>query len=140
MCAVPSSFSLLHHPLDLLSVGQTGPRVPVAQSRSPDATFSARPANGNQFRTLPENDELFTGAIYSSVFLVGDTHLKERPAITLKALSDFDGRSPLYPILETAFSLNDPKEVDFDFVLDRGVELTLRTSKMADGSSTFRVR
>jgi hypothetical protein len=110
-------------------------RTIVAQAHSPDATFSARPANGNQFHTLADNEDLYAGDLLVS--LPGGTLTSKNGAVTLKALSDFDGRSPL-PILETAFSLNDPKENDFDFVLDRGrVDLT---NIKTDSSATVRLR
>jgi len=97
-------------------------RVIVAQAHSPDATFSSRPAQGNQFHTLTENENLFAGDLIVS--LPGGVVTSKNGAVNLKSLSDFDGRSPL-PILETAFSLNEPKDADFDFVLDRGrVDLT----------------
>jgi len=114
---------------------QPATRTIVAQSHSPDATFSARPANGNQFHTLSDNEDLYAGDLLVS--LPGGTLTSKNGAVTLKALSDFDGRSPL-PILETAFSLNDSKDLDFDFVLDRGrVDLT---NIKAEGSATVRLR
>jgi hypothetical protein len=110
-------------------------RVVVAQSLSPEATFSARPANGNQYRHLADKDGLYAGDLIVS--LPGGTVTSKNGAVNLKALSDFDGRSPL-PILETAFSLNDPQEADFDFVLDRGrVDLT---NVKKEGAAVVRLR
>ena len=110
-------------------------RVVVAQAHAPDATFSARPANGNQFKALGNNADLFAGDLIVS--LPGGVVSSKNNAVNLKALSDFDGRSPL-PILETAFSLNDSQDADFDFFLDRGrVDLT-NTKK--DGSAVVRLR
>lgn len=118
-----------------VAFAQPTARTIVAQVHSPDATFSARPANGNQFRILHDNDDLYAGDLLVS--LPGGVLTPKSGAITLKALSDFDGRSPL-PILETALSLNDPKDVDFDFVLDRGrVDLT---NNKASGAATVRLR
>jgi len=110
-------------------------RVIVAQAHSPDATFSARPAQGNQFHTLTENENLFAGDLI--VGLPGGMVTSKNGAVNLKALSDFDGRSPL-PILETAFSLNEPKDADFDLVLDRGrVDLT---NIKKEGPATVRLK
>src|ERR1700758_2104468 len=92
-------------------------RVIVAQSQSPAATFSARPATGTQFRILGDKEDLYSGDLLVS--LPGGSLASKNGAVTLKALSDFDGRSPL-PVLETAVSLNNPQDCDFDFVLDRG--------------------
>lgn len=110
-------------------------RIIVGKALSPDATMSARPANGNQFRTLAEKDDLYAGDLIVS--LPNGTIVSRNGAATLKALSDFDGRSPL-PVLETAVSLNDPKDSDLDFVLDRGrVDIT---NTKASGSATVIVR
>jgi hypothetical protein len=110
-------------------------RIKVAQAHAPDATFSARPANGNQFHTLADNADLFSGDLIVS--LPGGVVASKNNTVHLKALSDFDGRSPL-PILETAFSLNDPQDVDFDFVLDRGrVDLT---NAKKDGPAVIRLK
>ena len=46
---------------------QSEPRVVVAKSDSPAATFSSRPANGNQFHALPENAELYSGDLLVSL-------------------------------------------------------------------------
>jgi len=132
-CLIISAFIILVAPQ--FAFAQPTTRTIVAQAHSPDATFSARPANGNQFHTLSDNENLYAGDLLVS--LPGGTLTSKNGAVTLKALSDFDGRSPL-PILETAFSLNDPKDSDFDFVLDRGrVDLT---NIKTDGSATVRLR
>jgi hypothetical protein len=99
----------------------------VAKSQSPDSTFCARPANGNQFRALKANEDLFAGDLIVS--LPGGTLTSRNGAVTLKSLADFDGRSPL-PVLESAFSLNDSRDSDLDFVLDRG-RVDLSNSKSA---------
>lgn len=110
-------------------------RVVVAKSHAPAATFAARPANGNQYRTLAENEELYAGDMIVS--LPGGIVTSKNGGVNLKALSDFDGRSPL-PVLETAFSLNDPQDADFDFVLDRGrVDLT---NVKKEGAAQVRLR
>jgi hypothetical protein len=117
-----------------LGFAQTASRVIVAQSHAPAATFSARPASGNQFHTLGENEDLYAGDLLVS--LPGGALTSKNGAVTLKALSDFDGNSPL-PILETAISLNDPKEHDLDFLLDRG-RVDLTNTKSA-GSASVRL-
>ena len=40
--------------------------VVVAKSNSPAATFSSRPANGNQFHALPENADSFPAIFWSA--------------------------------------------------------------------------
>jgi hypothetical protein len=110
-------------------------RVVVANAHAPDATFSARAANGNQFHTLSDSADLYAGDLIVS--LPGGVVTSKNGAVNLKAFSDFDGRSPL-PILETAFSLNDPQDLDFDFVLDRGrVDLT---NNKKDAPAVVRLR
>lgn len=117
------------------AAAEPDPRIIVAKSLSPAGTFFARPANGNQYRPLPADDALFAGDLLVS--LPGGVLVSKNDVITLKALSDFDGKSPL-PVFETALSLNDPKDADFEFVLDRGrVDLT---NNKASGSATVRVR
>src|SRR5262245_59537160 len=85
-----------------IAVAQPATRVVVAKSTSPAASFSARPANGNQFRTLPEKDDLFAGDLL--VCLPGATLVSKNDTVALKSFADYDARSPL-PILETALSL-----------------------------------
>jgi hypothetical protein len=84
---------------------------------------------------LRENEDLYAGDLLVS--LPGGSLTSKNGAIAVKALSDFDGRSPL-PILETAFSLNEPKDYDLDFYLDRG-RVDLTDSKSA-GAASVRVR
>ena len=109
-------------------------RPAVAQAHAPDGTFSARPVGENQFQTLKENAVINSGDLLVS--LPGGSITSKNGAVTLKALSDFEGRSPL-PILETAFHVNEPKECDLDIVLDRGrVDLT---NSKATGSATVKV-
>src|SRR5262245_30687183 len=86
---------------------QPGPRVVVAKSNSPAATFGARPATGTQYRTLPANDDLYSGDMLVS--LPSGTLLSKNGAVTVRSLADFDAHSSL-PILETALSLNDSKD------------------------------
>src|SRR5262245_46479502 len=110
-------------------------RVVVAKSSSPAATFAARPANGNQFRTLPEKDDLYAGDLL--VCLPGGALSSRNGAVAVKSLADYDARSPL-PILETALSLGDSKDADLDITLDRGrVDMT---NTKESGSATVTVR
>lgn len=120
-----------------LAAGQPGPRVVVAISSSPAATFSARPAGGKAFQTVPDKADLFSGDLHVS--LPGGSLTSKNGAVTVKALADFDSKSPL-PILETAFSLapSADKDIDLDLVLDRG-RLDITNVKPA-GSATVRVR
>ena len=90
----------------------------VAKSESPAATFSARPANGNQFRTLPDKADLYSGDLLVS--LPGGMLASKNGAVTVKSLADFDRRSAL-PILETRPQPGRvPRTVDLDLTLDRG--------------------
>jgi hypothetical protein len=114
---------------------QPGPRVAVAKSVSPAATFWARPSNGNQFRTLPDKDDLYAGDMLVS--LPGGTFVTKNGAVTVKSLADFDTRSAT-PVLETALSLSESKDFDLDLTLDRG-SVSVANSK-SGGSATARVR
>lgn len=117
-----------------LALGQVEARVVVAKSSSPAATFSARPANGNQFRTLPENADLYSGDLLVS--LPGGALVSKNGAIAVKSFADYDRRSPL-PILETAIALGETKDCDFDLTLDRG-RVDIGNAR-ASGSATIRV-
>lgn len=118
------------------AAGQPAGRAAVAVSNSPAATFSARPAVGS-FRILPDKAELLPGELVVS--LPNGTLTSKNGAVRVKSLGDFDSRSPL-PILETAFSLAEPKDkdADLDLTLDRGrVDVTnLKT----EGAAAVRVR
>lgn len=117
------------------AVAQPGPRVAVAKSGSPAATFSSRAPNATQFRTLPDKADLYAGDLIVS--LPGGTFTTNSGAVTVKCLTDIDARSPL-PILETAISLADTKGLDLDLMLDRGRVDISNTKPM--GSATVRVR
>src|SRR5262249_38308404 len=112
-----------------------GPRVVVAKSASPAAAFCARPINGNVFQSLGEKEDLFSSDLL--VCLPGPALASQNGAVTLKSLPDPDGRSPL-PILETGLSLNETKDADLDFTLDRG-RVDLSNAK-TEGSATVIVR
>src|SRR5262245_52958688 len=99
------------------ALAQPATRVVVAKSNSPASTFSARPANGNQFATLPDKDDLYAGDLLVS--LPGGALVSKNGAVSVKLLADYDARSPL-PILETALSLGDAKDTDLELTLDRG--------------------
>lgn len=118
-----------------IAAAQPTARVVVARSTSPAASFSARPANGNQYRTLSANDDLFAGDLL--VCLPGAGLASRNNAVAVKSLADYDARSPL-PILETALSLGDAKDVDLELTLDRGrVDIT---NTRQSGSAVVRVR
>jgi hypothetical protein len=109
-------------------------RVAAAKATSPAATFAARQTEAEGFKVLPENAELSTGDLL--VTLPGATLESKNGAVALKSLADYDGKSPL-PVLETAFTLNEPKEVDLDLTLDRGrIDLT----QLKEGQASVRVR
>jgi hypothetical protein len=118
------------------AVGQTE-RVAVATSESPAATFSARPAGGNIFTVVPDKGDLFAGDLLVS--LPGGTLISKNGAISVKSLADFDSRSPL-PILDTAFTLTEPKDknTDLDLTFDRG-RLDF-TNCRSEGTATVRLR
>lgn len=114
-----------------------GVRVVVAQSNSPAAAFSARPANGTVFQPLPDKAELSSGDVLAS--LPGATLTSKNGAVTVRTLADFDSRSPL-PVLDTGYSLVSPaeKDVDLELVLDRG-RINV-TNVKPDGAATVRIR
>lgn len=109
--------------------------VAAGKSRSPAAAFVARSADALGFKTLPENADLLTGDLL--VTLPGASFDSKSGSVAVKSLADYDGKSPL-PILETAFTLNEAKDVDLDLTLDRGrIDLT---SLKAEGAVSVRVR
>lgn len=110
-------------------------RVVAAKVTSAPASFSARRTESDGFKVLGENAELFTGDML--LLLPGAILESKNRAIGLKSLADYDGKSPL-PVLETAFTLNEPKDADLDLTLDRGrVDLT---NTKTDGAAVVRVR
>jgi len=118
-----------------ISQGQDDTRVVVAKSTSPAATFSARSANANQFRTLPASADLYSGDLLVS--MPGGALLSRNGSVAVRSLADYDSRSSS-PILETAVVLRDSKEFDLDLVLDRGrIDIT---SARAMGAATVRTR
>src|SRR5262245_46310115 len=126
-------FTLLVVPGVVLA--QPDARVVVAKSNSPAATFCARPANGNQFQTLGEKADLYSGDLL--VRRPGGAFTAKNGAVAVKSLADYDARS-LLPIFETALVLGDPRDADLDLTLDRGrVDIT---NEKESGSATVRVR
>lgn len=119
------------------AAAEPGARVVVAQSNSPAAAFSARPANGTVFQALPDKAELSSGDVLAS--LPGATLTSKNGAVTVRTLADFDSRSPL-PVLDTGYSLGSPgeKDIDLEVVLDRG-RITI-TNVKPDGAAAVRVR
>jgi hypothetical protein len=107
---------------------------PVAKATCPAAAFSARLLGSREFRSLPDKADLYPGDLLVGLPGAG---LETPTGVTLKALADYDGRSPL-PILEAAFTLHANPEVDLDFTLDRGrVDVT---NTKASGPATVLVR
>lgn len=110
-------------------------RVVAAKATSPAATFSARAPGATGFEVLPADAALSTGDLL--LLLPGSTLGSKNRAVGLKSLADYDGKSPL-PILDTALTLNEPKDADLDLTLDRGrVDLT---NTKTDGAAGVRVR
>ena len=115
-----------------LSRADDPPREVAAKARSLAATFAAR-QTGTGFKVLPENADLYSSDLL--VTLPGASLESKNGAVAVKSLADYDGKSPL-PALETAFTLNEAKEVDLDVTLDRGrVDLT-----SLKATATVRVR
>ena len=115
-----------------LSRADDPPREVAAKARSLAATFAAR-QTGTGFKVLPENADLYSSDLL--VTLPGASLESKNGAVAVKSLADYDGKSPL-PALETAFTLNEAKEVDLDLTLDRGrVDLT-----SLKATATVRVR
>lgn len=107
----------------------------VARSKSPAGAFVARSAGALEFKLLPENADLAAGDLL--VALPEAALESKNGAVAAKSFADYDGKSPL-PVLETAFTLNEPKDTDLDLTLDRGrIDLT---NLKAEGNSTARVR
>jgi hypothetical protein len=118
-----------------LGQAQVGPRVVVAKSTSPAAAFCTRPANGTKFTPLPSEGDLYATDVL--VALPGATFVSQNRAITVQSLADLNAQSPL-PVLETAFSVSDAKDVDLDLTLDRG-RINITNNK-TEGSASARVR
>lgn len=110
-------------------------RMVAGKSQSPAAAFAGRARGELAFKVLPANTDLHTGDML--VTLPGAAFESKNGAVAAKSLADYDGKSPL-PALETAFTLNEPKDVDLDLTLDRG-RLDL-TSLKAEGATSVRVR
>src|SRR6185312_3296344 len=107
----------------------------AAQATSPAASFVARASGASDFFPLPENGELRTGDLI--VALPGASFTSKNGSVAVKSLADYDGKSPL-PVLETAFTLNEAKDVDLDIALDRGrVDFT---NVKAEGAAVVRAR
>jgi len=107
----------------------------VAKASSPAATFSARLANGTQFRALGSNAELYTGDLL--IVLPGGTFTTSSGAMGVKSLANFDTQSRL-PIFETAVVLHETPKSDLDLTLDRGrIEIT---NTKATGSVSMTIR
>jgi hypothetical protein len=101
---------------------------------SPAASLIARLLGSREFRSLPDKADVYPGDL-----LVGlpGAAVETPSGVTLKALADYDGRSPL-PVFEAAFTLHSNPEVDLDFTLDRGrVDVT---NTKASGPATVLVR
>ncbi|HXD86907.1 MAG TPA: hypothetical protein VN641_10455 [Urbifossiella sp.] len=107
----------------------------AARATSPAASFVSRAASATEFFPLPENSELCTGDLI--VALPGASFTSKNGSVAVKSLADYDGKSPL-PVLETAFTLNEAKDVDLDIALDRGrVDFT---NVKAEGAAVVRAR
>lgn len=132
---VTATISVLTSRPMLVQGGQNEPRVIVAKTNSPAATYSARPTNGNQFQTLPENADIYSSDLLVS--LPGGTLTSKNGAITVRSLADFNAGSA-QPLLETALVLGEGKGFDLDLMLDRG-RLEISNTKPAS-SALARVR
>lgn len=129
--------ALLVGGLLVASVGAADPkdRVAVGKVVSPDGTVLQRPAGEKKFVPLK------TGApVYSSDLTlgqVGSVIESKDGAVQLKLLADLLGNSP-HPILEAAVELRPPsKDVDLNFVLDRG--RVALTNQKKEGAAHVRV-
>lgn len=119
----------------LTAAGAVARPPAVGTATSPAATFAAREPGDNPFRILPADAPLAAGELL--VTLPGAALTSANGAVALRSLADYDGKSPL-PALETAFTLNDPKDADLDVTLDRGrIDLT---NARAEGKAVARVR
>jgi hypothetical protein len=86
-------------------------------------------------KVLPAAAELFPGDLL--VTLPGATLRSKNGAVAVKALADYDGKSP-FPALEAGFTLNDAKDADLDVALDRG-RIDLTNTREA-GAAVVRLR
>ena len=110
-------------------------RVACGKATSLSGTFTCRQVSSPTFDVLATDAEVFSGDLL--VALPGAALVSKNGAVGLNAHADYDGRSPL-PILETAVILDEPKDCDLAFTLDRGrVDVT---NKKADGPAVVRVK
>jgi len=107
----------------------------VGKGVSPAGTLFARPVGDDYYRVLPANADINASDTIATA--PGAALTAVNGSVTLRCVGDYDDRAEV-PILESAFTLNDAKEGDFDLTLDRGrVELT---NSKASGKATVLVR
>jgi len=110
------------------------PPAAPARSTSDTGTMLARPAPGQPWRLVAQNEALPAGQL-----LVGGSRAvleSANGAVQLAFRTDLDRRSP-YPMLETAVVLQDASGADLALTLDRGrIDLT---NRKADGPARVRM-
>jgi hypothetical protein len=111
------------------------PRVPVAVCVTDTATLLRREAPDKPWQIVKENEELSSGDLILGG-AEGALDSKDG-AVRLAVVGDVDGSAPL-PVLETAFVLHEPKDVDLDLTLDRGRIRLINIKK--EGSAKVRIR
>jgi hypothetical protein len=110
-------------------------RVAAGALVSETASLLRREAPDKPWQVVKEKEELFTGD--ELLGGAGGTVYGRGGAVRLQVVGDMDSTLP-FPVLETAFVLNEASGVDLDLTLDRGrVQLTNRKEQ---GAARVRLR
>jgi hypothetical protein len=110
-------------------------RVAAGTLASETASLLRREAPDKPWQVVKEKEELFTGD--ELLGGTGGTVDARGGAVRLQVVGDMDSTLP-FPVLETAFVLNEAKGVDLDLTLDRGrVQLINRKEQ---GAARVRLR
>jgi hypothetical protein len=112
-------------------------RVAAATCVTGTASLLQREAPDKPWQLVKDREEVFTGdELLGGIAGAVDS---KNGAVRLIVVGDVDGRAPL-PVLETAFVLHEPKDVDLDFTLLRGRVRLINLKKSGPAKVKFRVR
>src|SRR5262245_51026529 len=112
-----------------------GPRAVVARNAGESASMLRRTSPDWPWQPVRAGSDLYSTDLFVSGLAAAVESLDR--AVRLEVKGDIADRGP-FPVLETAFVLNQPKDVDMDVTLDRG-RITL-TNQKKEGPAKVRVR
>src|SRR5207237_651058 len=95
----------------------SSPRVEVAKCVTATGTIWRRQAEGKPWEAVKQGEALYSGDLLLG--LAGAALESRNGAIRLTFPSNLSGSAPL-PIVESAVTLRESKEVDLEFAVDRG--------------------